>query len=130
MVLLPSLVICTRWSQIFCRRTGSTPTVGSSKIKSSGSAKRAAAKDTLLCWPPDRFLTKRFADGNCKNYDQNINIIESHNILCNDNIYDKIRKKVKKISLCVRKYYTFLGGFYWWRKIWSNYIFKKFFSSN
>ena len=35
-----------------CRKSGSTPTVGSSRIKSSGSCIRATAKDTRRCWPP------------------------------------------------------------------------------
>lgn len=80
-VLLPSLVICTRWCQMLrvhkanrelassdtaapntclgsskptylCLSKGSTPTVGSSRISSSGSCMRATAKDTRLCWPP------------------------------------------------------------------------------
>lgn len=34
------------------RSSGSTPTVGSSKIKSSGSCMSATANETLRCWPP------------------------------------------------------------------------------
>ena len=31
---------------------GSTPTVGSSRMRSGGSCNIATANDTLLCWPP------------------------------------------------------------------------------
>ena len=37
-----------------CLRSGSTPTVGSSRMSSSGSWSSAAARDARRCWPPDR----------------------------------------------------------------------------
>lgn len=45
-------VFCALSATHLCRKRGSTPTVGSSRIKSSGSCIRATAKDTRRCWPP------------------------------------------------------------------------------
>ena len=43
---------------------GSTPTVGSSRIKSSGSCNKAVAKLALLCCPPERFMISLFPEKN------------------------------------------------------------------
>lgn len=45
------------------RNTGSSPTVGSSNMRSSGSCTNAAAKDTLLCCPPLQFLIYLVSSG-------------------------------------------------------------------
>jgi hypothetical protein len=39
-------------SAYFCLSNGSTPTVGSSRMSSSGLCTMAAARETRLCWPP------------------------------------------------------------------------------
>ena len=39
------------------RNTGSTPTVGSSRIKSSGLCNSETANDTLLCCPPLKYMS-------------------------------------------------------------------------
>ena len=44
-------------------RTGSTPTVGSSRMNRSGSWKSATAKETRRCCPPLRVLTERCGGG-------------------------------------------------------------------
>lgn len=45
------LYLCT----YLALNTGSTPTVGSSNMRSCGSWSNATAKDTLLSWPPLRY---------------------------------------------------------------------------
>ena len=55
-----------RWSQIHCLKSGSTPTVGSSRMRSSGSWRSAAASEARRCWPPDSLPTNRFSGGRSK----------------------------------------------------------------
>lgn len=44
-------------------KTGSKPTVGSSRINNSGLWSRDTPKDTLLCWPPLMCFRRRFLGG-------------------------------------------------------------------
>ena len=43
------------------RRTGSRPTVGSSRTRSSGVPRRATARETRLSWPPERLPARASA---------------------------------------------------------------------
>ena len=50
--LLPEVVRDWRCCHILALTTGSTPTVGSSRINNFGLCNRATAKDNLRFWPP------------------------------------------------------------------------------
>lgn len=64
-------------STCFSLKIGSKPTVGSSRIKSSGLWIKAAAKDTLLCWPPLISLIRRFSGGNWSNSERNFCLVSA-----------------------------------------------------
>lgn len=55
--------------------TGSKPTVGSSKISSSGSWTSAAARETRLCCPPDKDLMNRPPSGNSNSEQRKSNLL-------------------------------------------------------
>lgn len=50
--IISSLFSLLSFPTYLCLRSGSTPTVGSSRMRSSGSCISATAKDTRLCCPP------------------------------------------------------------------------------
>lgn len=64
-------------STCFSLKIGSRPAVGSSRIKSSGLWIKAAAKDTLLFWPPLISFIRRFSGGNWSNSERNFCLVSA-----------------------------------------------------
>lgn len=71
----PTAIIYRKVGTYRSLNTGSKPTVGSSKISSSGSWTRAAARETRLCCPPDKDLMNRPPSGNSNRVQRKSNLL-------------------------------------------------------
>lgn len=69
------------WETYLDRRTGSTPTVGSSRMRRSGFWSSAAPRDTLRFWPPLKTQKHKCHNKGKKNIGPQINFLP-HSLLC------------------------------------------------